>query len=158
MFSGLWTAFGSLFRLHIQYQRMESYYQKLGCFGIREPDQNGDIPRSRSSETWHILFFSMLRPCLNVDGSYEWWNRSHSNFVAMVFCLAEDHEPMVQRCQLKGISWPWSTQSETPLLLLMATRNPKANHLGWCSNPVNKGDKTTNLNWWVCRSSGCHQQ
>ena len=36
-------------------------------------------------------------------------------------------------------------------------RNPKANHLGWFQNPVNNGISTTNLNWWVCRNSGCHQ-
>ena len=37
--------------------------------------------------------------------------------------------------------------------------NPIPNHLGWCEkNPINNGISTTNLNWWVYRISGTHQQ
>ncbi len=40
------------------------------------------------------------------------------------------------------------------MILLMA----EILHLGWCWNPINNGISTTNLNWWVYRISGTHQQ
>ena len=36
-------------------------------------------------------------------------------------------------------------------------RNPIPNHLGCKKTAVNSGISTTNLNWWVCQISGCHQ-
>ena len=36
-------------------------------------------------------------------------------------------------------------------------RNPKQPPVTY-KTPVNNGILTTNLNWWVCRISGCHQQ
>ena len=60
-------------------------------------------------------------------------------------------------CHFKIFSVLVRISKSTPPSYCWWFRNPKANHLGWFQNPVNNGISTTNLNWWVCRISGCHQ-